>query len=76
MNEMQRAQAREDRRALAVRLKDALDAGRATVADVAKATKSDPTTILAWMAGFQVPQKKAARRLARFLDALPQGASS
>lgn len=76
MNEVQRAAAREDRKALAGRLKDAMDSGKVQLAEVVKATKSDPPTVLAWIAGIQVPQKKAARRLERLLDGIPAGKRS
>ncbi len=68
MNLMDRQAQRKAREALAARLKDAVDAGRVKVEDAVRVTKSSPETVAGWMAGLQTPQKKAARRLERFLE--------
>ena len=68
MNLMDRQAQRKAREALAARLKDAVDSGRVKVEDAVRATRTSPETVAGWMAGFQVPQKKAARRLERFLE--------
>lgn len=67
MNQLDRLAQRDDRKALAARLKEAVDAGRVKVEDAVRSTRTSPETVAGWMAGLQIPQKKAARRLERFL---------